>query len=105
MVTRREEVLMTKSTKYCDFCGKKSGQIARCIGCKQDVCGNCCEFLYNDPWYGDSNGDYPERVCTYCSRNLEKYSKEAAMQNRILEEKIEGLKKQWLKECEDGRID
>lgn len=84
----------------CDFCGQSDRHIKKCVGCQKDVCDQCGQYQFVDPWTGDDNGDYAPLICKSCDEALRPYYNTALAIRTRADADIEELEKRWRDECQ-----
>jgi len=67
---QQSTVPVIKTWYRCDECLDRA--VHRCWGCENDLCDvHTSAVLFNHPFFGCDNGDYPEYLCYRCQELLE----------------------------------
>lgn len=95
-------VTKTETFRTCDDCGKRLEHNRHCIGCGKDVCNQCGNWWYNNPFTGNDYGDYPELVCERCKNLADLVAPEAISIQAKADAQIETIIQGWLDKCKSA---
>lgn len=95
----KQDVMVTRKTVICDFCGSVMLGESHCNGCQKHMCNKCRNLLDEDPWTGEQLGVFSVRVCKQCYEKLSPFAKLAENIRQEAAKQIDRLKDAWKFEC------